>query len=231
MSAKHYLVALTLFGAAAAALAFDGPDPRTAAGQVAACGGAANWRGIGYLEFEVSIATPKGLQGPFAYRWDRTHGYLRAAIPSATGSKLDAAIDIGSKTGGAWENGQQLSGKKLGDAVSYAIQRFGEDVLWLTFPLDWGMPGVTVKPLTDAPDPSVEVQSQIGTWKVKLDPASGRVLETVLNRKGSTLTVKWEGWQAHAGVFFAHKRTIAETGETVTIEVRQALPQAPADAF
>jgi hypothetical protein len=43
--------------------------------------------------------------------------------------------------------------------------------------------------------------------------------------------VKWEGWQAHAGVFFAHKRTIAETGETVDIDVRQALPQAPADAF
>jgi len=231
MSVKRYLLALALLAAAAPVFSFDGPDPRTPAGQLAACGGAANWRGIGYLEFEVTITTPKGVQGPDAYRWDRTHGYLRAAIPSATGTKLDTAIDLGSKTGGAWENGQQLSGKKLGDAVSYAIQRFGEDVLWLTFPLDWGMPGVTVKPIQDAPEPSVEVQSQIGTWKVKLDPATGRVAETVLSRKGTTLTVRWDGWQAHAGVFFANKRTIAETSETVTVEIRQTLPQAPADAF
>ncbi len=237
MSANRYLLGMALLAAAAPALSFDGPDPRTPAGQIAACGGAASWRGIGYLDFEVTVTAPNRTPGRYSYRWDRAHGYLRAAIPSATGTKLDAAIDIGSKTGGAWENGQQLSGKKLGEAVSYAMQRFGDDVLWLTFPLDWGMPGVTVKPLPDTPvasgpaDPAVEVQSQVGTWKVKLDPATGRVLETVLNRKGSTLTVEWDAWQAHAGVFFAHKRTIVETGETVTLDVRQALPQAPADAF
>ncbi len=231
MSVNRYLLSLALVAAAAPALSFDGPDPRTPAGQLAACGGAASWRAIGYLEFEVTITTPTRVQGPYAYRWERTHGYLRAAIPSPTGSKIDAAIDIGSKTGGAWENGQQLSGKKLGEAVSYALQRFGEDVLWLTFPLEWGAPGVTVKALAAAPEPAAEVQSPVGTWKVNLDPATGRVRETVLTRKGSALDVKWDGWQPHGGVYFAHKRTIAETGEVVTVEVRQALPQAPADAF
>jgi len=237
MSAIRSLLALALLAAAAPVQSFDGPDPRTPAGQLAACGGAANWRGIGYLEFEATITSQGRVQGPFSYRWDRTHGYLRAAIPSPSGTKLDAAIDLGSKTGGAWENGQQLSGRKLSDAVNFAIQRFGEDVLWLTFPLDWGAPGVAVKPLPDVPGdggaafPAVEVQAPVGTWRVKLDPTTGRVLQTVLTRKGTAITVKWDAWQANSGVFFAHKRTIAETGEAIDVEVRQALPQAPADAF
>ena len=239
MSRNRYLsvLALAALTAATSALCLEGPDPRTPAGQLAACGGAQNWRGVGYLEFEVTVTTQGRVPESYSYRWDRTHGYLRAAIPSATGTKLDAAIDLGSKTGGAWENGQQLSGRKLTDAVTFAIKRFSEDALWLMFPLDWGASGVTVKPLPDVPGeggamcPAVEVQSQVGSWNVKLDPTTGRVVQTVLTRKGATMTVKGEGWQAHAGVFFAHKRTIAETGETVDIDVRQALPQAPADAF
>jgi hypothetical protein len=226
-----------LLVAATRVLGLDGPDPRTPAGQLAACGGARNWRGVGYLEFEVTVTTQGRAQGIYGYRWDRTHGYLRAAIASAARTKLDAAIDLGSKTGGAWENGQRLSGRRLTDAVSYAIQKFGEDASWLTFPLDWGAPGVTVKPLPDvpgetgAPYPAVDVQSQAGSWKVRLDPTTGRVAQTVLTRKGATMTVKWEGWQAHAGVFFAHRRRVAETGETIDVQIHHVLPRAPADAF
>ena len=233
----NVLAPLALLVVARPALSLGGGDPRTPAGQLAACGGAQSWQAVGYLEFDVGVTTQGRALASYSYRWDRTHGYLRAALQSASGPKLDAAIDIGSKTGGAWENGQQLSGRKLADAVNGALLRFSEDVLWLTFPLNWGASGVVVKPLPDVPGeggsayPAVEVQSQVGTWKVTLDPAAGRVAQTVLTRKGATVTVKWEDWQAHAGVFFAHKRTVVETGETVDIQIRQALPQAPADAF
>ena len=231
------LAPLALLVGATPALSLGGGDPRTPAGQLAACGGAQSWQAVGYLEFDVGVTAQGRALASYRYRWDRTHGYLRAALQSASGPKLDAAIDIGSKTGGAWENGQQLSGKKLADAVNGALVRFSEDVLWLTFPLEWGAPGVIVKPLPDvvgesgASSPAAEVHSLVGTWKVALDPATGRVAQTALTRKGTTVTVRWEDWQASAGVFFAHKRSIAETGETVDVQIRQALPQAPADAF
>ena len=214
-------------------------DPRTPAGQLEACGGAANWRAVGYLEFEVKITTAGREQGPWHYRYDKKDGFLRLSGPWSEGPKLDAAIDLGSRTGGAWDSGTQLTGKKLSDAVSWALGRFGEDVLWLTFPLQWSAPGVTVTPLPDVagaagakPSPSVEIKGPAGTWTVVLDPATGRVARTVVVRAGSpTVTVAWDDWRAVAGVYFANRRTIAETGETVDVSVLQALPGAPPDAF
>ena len=237
MTRGRALVVVALLALAAPGLCFEGPDPRTPAGQAAVCGGDANWQALGYLEFTVKITGPAGVNGPFTYLWDRRDGYLRLSGPSPAGEKTDVAIDLGSKTGGAWGNGKQLAGKKLAATVGWALQRFGEDTLWLTFPLDWGMPGVKVRPLPDvagdggAMSPAVDVQSAVGDWKVTLDPATGRVARTVLVRPSGTLTVTWSDWQAHGGVFFAHKRAIAETGETVDVNVLQALPKAPAGAF
>jgi hypothetical protein len=237
MTRGRALVVVALLALAAPGLCFEGPDPRTPDGQIAACGGAANWQALGYLEFTVRITSAAGVQGPFLYRWDRQDGYLRLSGPSPAGDKTEVAVDLGSKTGGAWANGKQLAGKKLTETVNWALQRFGEDTLWLTFPLDWRMAGVKVKALPDVAgkdgtmSPAVDVQSVVGDWKVVLDPATGRVSRTVLVRPSGPLTVTWSCWQAHGGVFFAHKRTIEETGETVDVEVLQALPQAPAGAF
>ncbi len=237
MAKVHAATVLALLAVAVPGLCFNGPDPRTPAGQLAACGGAANWQALGYLKFTVKITSPSGVQGPYLYRWDRRDGFLRLTAPAAGGGKTAIAIDIASKTGGAWIDGAQLTGSRLADTMKWALQRFGEDTLWLTFPLDWGMAGVTVKPLPDVPEaggamaPATDVISAVGDWKVTLDPATGRVERTVLARNGGTLTVTWSDWRAHGGVYFAHERTIAETGETVDVDVLQALPQPPAGDF
>jgi len=239
MSKTGTIIGLSILVLGAAAVRAQAPDPRTAAGQLAVCGGAVKWRAVGYLEFEVKSKNASGaVQGPIRYRWDRRDGYLGVQGPNPTGAKIDAAIDLGSRSGGAWENGQQLTGKKLADAVSWALARFGQDVLWVTFPLDWGAVGVTVKPLPDTPadggkvNPSTEVTSPTGTWTVTLDPATGRVARTVLTRKGAApLTVGWDDWQAVGGVYFARLHTIGDLGETVEVTVSQALAEPPKGAF
>src|SRR5664280_3895124 len=100
MARGRALVVIALLVLAAPGLCFEGPDPRTPGGQIAACGGVANWQALGYLEFTVKITGPAGVQGPFAYHWDRRDGYLRLTGPSQSGEKTDVAIDLGSKTGG-----------------------------------------------------------------------------------------------------------------------------------
>ena len=45
------------------------------------------------------------------------------------------------------------------------------------------------------------------------------------------LTMTWESWRQAGGVYFAQKRTIAETGETVEVNVLRALAGSPPDAF
>jgi len=213
-------------------------DPRTAAGQLAVCGGATAWQGLGFLEFEVTIDGPPGKQGPYLYRWDRRYGFFRLTGSGPEGEVVDLALDIGSGTGGGWQGKSQLSGAALERTVKWALQRFREDVLWLTFPLDWGAPGVTVEPVPDIMDSSgttffaVRVGSAIGSWLVRLDRGSGRIVHTVLERSATgRLSVTWSEWRASGGVLFAGRRTIAETSETVTVEVRRALAESPNDAF
>jgi hypothetical protein len=232
------LATLVAFALAAAGSLAAQTDSRTAAGQLAACGGAGAWNAIGYLDFTVTITSAAGVQGPFTYGWDRHDGLLRFAGQSPAGTKIEAAVDLRSRTGGAWENGKQLTGKRLADAMTWVLQRFGEDVLWLTFPLDWGQPGVTVTALPDTPGdggvayPTVNVKAPTGVWKTMLDPATGLVYRTMVTREGHpTLTVTWGEWQKHGGVFFAGKRTIAETGETVAVEVTQAAATPPPGTF
>jgi hypothetical protein len=232
-------LAVGVLALAAAAAHAQVPDPRTPAGQLAACGGAMKWRAVGYLEFEVKITNATGaIQGPFHYRWDRRNGYLRVQGVTAAGSKVDSAIDLGSRSGGAWEDGKQLTGKKLGETVSWSLTRFGEDILWVTFPLDWGAAGVTVTALPDTPaeggvaSPTVQIVSPAGIWRVFLDPTTGRIVRTVVSRKGvAPLTVGWDKWQAVGGIYFARAHSIAETGENVEVTVLNALSEPPKGAF
>jgi hypothetical protein len=232
------LTILAVLTIGTAVLPAQSSDPRTAEGQVVACGGAANWQAVGFLEFEVRIQSPAGLQGPWNYKWGRYDGVMRLSGPWPSGGKLDVVLDLASRTGGAWEDGKQLSGKRLADASTWALQRFGEDLQWLTFPLEWGAGGITVTPLAPVTEadgktyPATEVKTPSGAWQVTLEPATGRVLKTIRRAEGApTLTVTWDLWKQVGGVYFAGKRTIAETGETVEVAVSRVLPSSPSDAF
>lgn len=231
---------LAVFGVLAAGVSLAQPaDPRTAQGQIAVCGGLASWQSVGYLEFEVRITNADGTeQGPWYYRWGRRDGVLRMSGPWAREGKLEVVLDIASRTGGGWIDGKQLFGRRLGEASEWALQRFGEDILWLTFPLEWGASGVVVTPKPDVTEPdgtvylATEITTARGVWKVNLDRATGRVVKSVLVGEGiGPLTVTWGEWKDVGGVLFAQKRQIAETGETVEVNVVRTLGQAPPDVF
>ena len=213
-------------------------DPRTAEGQLQACGGVANWQQVGYLEFEVRIETARGTSGPWLYRWARRDGFMRITGRAPDGGQADVAVELASRTGGGWKNGAQLSGQALAETVAWALSRFTEDVLWLIFPLEWGAAGVSLRPLPDelgadgVARPAVEVRSAQGTWSCVLDRDTGRIVQTTFTRPGAgSYTARWDDWQEHAGLFFAGRRSIVETGETIYLVVKQVLAQAPATAF
>ena len=231
------IAALSLVVATAPVFA-QKPDPRTAEGQLTVCGGAASWQSIGYLDFSVSINTPTGKEGPWNYRWDRRNNFLRMAGPGPNGGGLDMVLEVSSRTGGGWRDGRQISGKALANAVNWTLQRFGEDVLWLTFPLEWGAPGVKVSPLPDVTGengrklPATKVSSGTGIWDVQLDPDTGRITKTVFTRRGSgSLDILWDDWKAFGGVYFALKRTIEETHEVVLVTVNHVSATPPAGTF
>lgn len=239
MKRRSLLVVLVGLAVVTGAAHAQGVDPRTADGQLQVCGGLASWQSVGYLEFEVKITTADGnVQGPWVYRWGRREGVLRMSGPWSGNAKLEVVLDIASRSGGGWEDGKQLVGARLGEASNWALLRFGEDILWLTFPLEWSNAGVEVVPqasVTEADGKTysaTEVRTSRGTWKVLLDQTTGRVVKSVLAGEGTTpLSVVWSDWKDVNGVLFAQRRQILETGETVDVNVIRTLGQAPADAF
>jgi len=230
------MIALCL--AVAAPGGAQAPDPRTAAGQLAACGGADAWSAIAFLDFTVSITTAEGASGPWRYRWDRRNNFFRLTGPYPGGGDVDLALDLGSRSGGGWMNGESLTGQALADVVGWAFARFSEDLLWLTFPLGWTAPGVSVTPGPAVTTPAGEerlstvVVTPVGRWTVWLDLESGLMTRTVLERAGAApLTVEWSRWTRVGAVAFAGLRTMVETGEQVSVTVGAALAATPPDAF
>lgn len=234
MRTRRTIVAATVLSATVAMA--QAPDPRTAAGQLAACGGATAWQGIGYLEFSVRSEAPAGVDGPWTFHWDRRNNYVRVIGPTADGAGLDLTLDVGARTGGGSSNGKPLVGDALAQRVAGALGRFGEAMLWLTFPLEWGAAGVTVTP---GPDATVgtdrflttRIASRAGSWVVWLDPGTGRIVRTQATGAAGSTTVWWSEWKPVGGVFFAGQRRVDETHSTVTIDVTRALATTPVDAF
>ena len=222
----------------AAPLAAQEPDPRTAAGQLAVCGGAASWQQAGYVDFQVTVTAAGTTSGPWRYRWDRRNGFLRFTGPGSDQTPVDLALEISSRSGGGWRAGKQLTGRLLRDAVEFALQRFDQDRVWLAFPLEWSVLGTTVVPQPNATSPAgtvvpvTLVQNSGGSWEVALDPFTGRVRRTVWRRAGARPVVAtWDGWQSHGGVYFAERRTLGEAGGVIETKVLAVAVEAPPDAF
>jgi len=76
------------------------------------------------------------------------------------------------------------------------------------------------------------VVTPVGRWTVRLDPRTGLMTRTVLDRPGGAqLTVEWSNWSRSGGIAFAGLRRVVETGEEVGVTVNAALATTPADAF
>lgn len=222
----------------AAPLAAQDIDPRTAAGQLAVCGGATNWQQAGYVDFQVTSTVTGSAGGPWRYRWDRRNGFLRFTGPGGDGAPLDLALEVNSRSGGGWRAGKQLTGRLLKESVDFALQRFDEDRTWLVFPLEWTALGTTVTPQDDVTTPAgttvsaTLVRNATGTWEVWLDPVSGHVRRTVWRRAGARpLAATWDGWQASGGLYFAERRTLADNAGTIETKVLAVAFEAPPDAF
>ncbi|MFZ5785642.1 MAG: hypothetical protein ACOY3Y_04295 [Acidobacteriota bacterium] len=228
-------VAAMIAGCAGVA-AGGGPDPRTAQGQLAACGGLWNWQRIGYIEFTVAIEDRSGSVRDWHYHWDRRNSLLRLTGDGPDGVPVDVVLEIRSRTGGGWRGGELAVGEPLADLVAYALARWDQDLAWLAFPLTWAAPGVTVWPGPAGPGGSdaapTRVETPTGAWDVWLNEESGLIARTVRDPGGEgQRTIDWVGWEEHGGVSFARRRVIAETGESIEVSVLRVGPEAPPDAF
>ncbi len=230
-------VAALLAGSATLAVS-GGPDPRTAQGQLAACGGLWNWQRIGYIEFTVAVREASGLAGRWHYHWDRTNSILRLTGDGPDGVPVDVVMEVRSRTGGGWRGGELVVGEPLEALIGWALARWDQDLTWLAFPLLWSAPGVTVRPGEGAGSAaaprarSTRVEAPSGTWEVVLDDQTGRVALAVRDL-GSPhqRTVEWLDWEEHGGVSFARRRAIAETGEAVEVEILSVGTEAPPGVY
>lgn len=133
------------------AIADDAKEPdgmAMATDTVNAMGGMDAWKNVKAIRFDFRVE-PQGAEAKSVkHLWDRAHN--RDHVEQMKDGKLKVAwLDLGTKTGAAWEDGKKLEGDALKQAMDWGYSRWVNDSYWLIMPFKWMDKGVNLKKEAD----------------------------------------------------------------------------------
>lgn len=140
-----------LLAAALPAAAADAPpvkaDPKAAAiaDQVMdALGGKKAWDDTHYLRFDFGVEKDGKFQGR-SHTWDKWTGRYRLEGKTPEGKSYVTLMNVNTKEGATWMDGQKLEGEEAKKALDRAYGAWINDTYWLLVPYKLKDPGVTLK--------------------------------------------------------------------------------------
>jgi len=100
------------------------------------------WEKARYFEFTFNVDRAGTIAASFPQRWDRYTGDYRASGRDQKGNDFVVVMNVNSKQGRAWINGEEVKDARLTDELSVGYKRFINDTYWLLMPLKMLDPGV-----------------------------------------------------------------------------------------
>ncbi len=100
------------------------------------------WEKARYIEFAFTVVREGKVAASFPQRWDRYTGDYRVSGRDQKGNDFVAVININTRKGRAWLNGEEVTDSRLDDTLTIAYRRFINDTYWLLMPLKMMDPGV-----------------------------------------------------------------------------------------
>jgi hypothetical protein len=99
------------------------------------------WEKARYFEytFAVEHGTERGTV--FPQRWDRVTGEYRVSGRDTKGNDFVVVMNVKTKKGRAWLNGEEVKDTRLDDTLALGYRRFVNDTYWLLMPLTMLDPG------------------------------------------------------------------------------------------
>ena len=100
----------------------------------------AEWDNARYFAFTFNVERDGQRLASFPQRYDRFTGDYRVSGKDKEGVPFDVVMNVNTKEGRAWKNGEPVADPK--DLLALGYRRFVNDVYWLMMPLKAFDPGV-----------------------------------------------------------------------------------------
>jgi hypothetical protein len=98
------------------------------------------WNDARYFAFTFDVEREGKIVASYAQRWDRFTGDYRVSGKNREGEDVLVVMNINTKEGKAWKNGQAVADPK--DLLTFGYRRFINDTYWLLAPWKVFDPGV-----------------------------------------------------------------------------------------
>jgi len=100
------------------------------------------WEKARYFEFTFAVEKEGKIVTAFPQRYDRYTGDYRVSGRDPKGNDFLVIMNVNTRKGRAWVNGEEVTDARLGDSLTLGYRRFINDTYWLLMPLKMLDPGV-----------------------------------------------------------------------------------------
>jgi len=227
-----------LLAAGRPATAADAPlkaDPKAAAiaDQVMdALGGKKAWDDTHYLRFDFGVEKDGKFQGR-SHTWDKWTGRYRLEGKTPEGKSYVTLMNVNTKEGSTWVDGQKLEGEDAKKALERAYGAWINDTYWLLVPYKLKDPGVILEYGGEQKEPGGMCDKLVLTFdNVGLTPKDkywvhvnrdthlvDRWDYVLKGEKVAPTTWEWKGWSKHGKMMYSSERVNPKEGRKLLMPV------------
>jgi len=206
-----------------------------------AAGGAA-WEKARYFEYTFSVYRGEERVTAFPQRWDRVTGEYRVSGTDPKRNEFLAIVNVKTKKGRAWLNGEEVHDSRLDDTIALALRRFDNDTFWLLMPLKLVEPGAKLEVMGERTDSCgrtwdvVKLTSEGSTHWAWIQRDTGIVEEWDMKLQGTPpddppVQVMLHDFTRYGTLLVSTRREVRNKNQTVKLEDLKVLAEPPKGAF
>ncbi|HKS25240.1 MAG TPA: hypothetical protein VJZ76_20765 [Thermoanaerobaculia bacterium] len=225
------------FAAAATAQTAD-----TLVGRAYHAAGGAAWEKARYFEYTFSVYRGEERVTSFPQRWDRATGEYRVSGTDPKRNEFLAIINVNTKKGRAWLNGEEVHDSRLDDTLALALRRFDNDTFWLLMPLKLVEPKVKLEAMGERTDSCgrtwdvVKLTSEGSTHWAWIHRDTGIVEEWDMKLQGTPpddppVQVMLHDFTRYGTLLVSTRREVRNKNQTVKLEGLKIANETPKGAF
>ncbi len=207
-----------------------------------AAGGTAALEKARYFEFTFAVAHGNERVTAFPQRRDRVTGEYRVSGRDPKRNDFVVIMNVKTRKGRAWLNGEEVHDSRLNDALGLAYTRFTNDTLWLMMPLKMLDPGVKREAVGDRSDSCgrtwdvVKLTIEGDTHWAWINRDTGMVEEWDMHLQSAPadeppVQVMFHDFARHGGLWISTRREVRNKNQTVMLDSLKVASEAPKGAF
>ena len=200
------------------------------------------WEKARYFEFTFNVERGSERVTSFPERWDRTMGNYRVSGRDPKGNDFVVIMNVNTKKGRAWLNGEEVHDSRLDDTLALGYRRFLNDTYWLLMPLRMIDAGVQREAMGERTDSCgrtwdvVKVTLENDTSWAWINRDSGIVEEWDMRLQGAPadeppVQVMFHDYGRYGGVLISTRREVRNKNQTVRLDDLKVSSDVPKMAF